>query len=136
MFWQAASHDSNQLPGAITNVPTDPAFYLTHVMRTYPASSSMPSMLSKVPDSVTMRVRVVPVGLDVLDDLVASGDLAPSVKANMPTFSLAGTTITWTPALASLKYLDQGLPVTCVTSGLTAGSSGANPAPAHTKCSP
>jgi hypothetical protein len=136
MFWQAASHDSNQLPGALTNVQTDPRYYLTHVMRTYPAPTSMPAVLATMPDSVTMRVRVVPVGLDVLDDLIQSGDLAPAVKAQMPTFDVAGATLTWTAATATIKYLDQGLPVLCVSSGLVAGASSANPAPAHTKCSP
>jgi hypothetical protein len=136
MFWQAASHDSNQLPGPVTSVPTDPSYYLTHVMRNYPQPTSTPSALTAMPDKVTMRVRLVPVGLDVLDDLIQSGDLDPSVKALMPTFDLAGGTLTWTAATATIKYPDQGEPVTCVSSGLTMGASTATPAPAHQRCSP
>ena len=136
MFWQAASHDSNQLPGAFTNVQSDPKYYLTHVMRAYPAATSMPSVLTTMPDRVTMRVRVVPVGLDVLDDLVQSGDLDGGVKAKMPTLSLAGTTLEWTAAAATIKYPEDGLPVLCVSSGLISGASNANPAPAHTLCQP
>ena len=73
MFWEAVSHDSNQLPGPMTNVPTDPTFYLTHVVRTFPRATSTPSKLTVMPDRVTMRVRLVPVGFDVLDNLVSSG---------------------------------------------------------------
>jgi hypothetical protein len=136
MFWQAASHDSNQLPGPVTNMQTDPRYYLTHVVRNYPQPTSTPSVLTTLPDKVTMRVRLVPVGLDVLDDLIQSGDLDPSVKARMPTYDLGGTTLTWTAATATIKYPDQGLPVSCVTSGLSTGASTAVPAPAHTNCSP
>jgi hypothetical protein len=137
MFWQAASHDSNQLPGPITSVQTDPQYYLTHVMRSYPgATATPPSILTTMPDHVTMSVNVTPIGLDVLDDLVTSGDLDPAVKAAMSTITLAGGTVDWTAAAATIKYLDQGLPVLCVSSGLSAGASNANPAPAHTKCSP
>ena len=136
MFWEAASHDSNQLLGPVTNVQTDPSYYLTHALRTYPASTSVPATLTTMPDSVTMRVRLVPVGLDVLDDLIDGGDLDPSVKAKMATFSLGATTLTWTAATATIKYPEDGLPVLCVASGLSNGGVGAHPAPEHTMCTP
>jgi hypothetical protein len=136
MFWQAASHDSNQLPGPVTIDQTSPLFYLPHVVRDYPRSTSTPPMLTTMPDTVTMRVRMVPVGFDVLDDLVASGDLDPGVAAKMPEYTLAGSSVTWTEATATIQYLDMGLPVTCVSTGLTLGANSANPAPEHTKCSP
>lgn len=136
MFWEAASYETNQLPGPTTNVTTDPAYYLTHVFRNYPRPTSTPSSLAAPPDRVTMRVRIVPVGFDVLDDLVASGDLAASVKAKMPVFTLAGATLEWTAAAATIKYPDQGLPVSCVAAGLTTGANTATPAPENTKCSP
>jgi len=115
-------------------VPTDPSFYLTHVVRDFPRSAS--SMLTTVPDRVTMRVRVVPIGFDVLDDLVQSGDLDPGVQAQIPEYTLAGSSVTWTEAMASIQYLDMGLPVSCVSTGLTLGANSASPAPEHTKCSP
>ena len=89
-----------------------------------------------MPDRVTMRVRVVPVGLDVIDDLVASNDLAESVRATMPTFTLAGADLEWTADTATIKYLEQGQPVLCVTKGLTTGANASTPAPEHTKCEP
>jgi hypothetical protein len=136
MFWEAAGHETNALPGAVTNVQTDPSYYLTHVVRTFPAPTSTPSMLATMPDQVTMRVRLQPVGLDVLDSLIQSKDLTADVKAQIPTYALAGTTLTWTAAKATIKYLDQGLPVLCVSSGLSAGVSNATPAKPHTKCQP
>jgi hypothetical protein len=136
MFWEAASNETSQLPGPITNVPTDPDYYLTHVFRNYPRPTSTPASLATPPDRVTMRVRIIPVGLDVLDSLVASGDLDPAVKAKMPVFSLAATTLEWTAAAATIKYPDQGIPVSCVSAGLTTGANTASPAPENTKCSP
>jgi hypothetical protein len=136
MFWQAASHDSNQLPGPTTFTMSDPAYYLTHVMRDFPRSTSTPPMLTTMPDTVTLRMRVVPVGVDVLADLVASGDLDPAVEAKVPEYTVAGSNVTWTEATATIKYLDMGLPVTCVSTGITIGAQSANPAPEHTQCSP
>jgi len=136
MFWEAASSESSQLPGATTNLTTDPAYYLTHVFRNYPRPTSTPAALAAPPDRVTMRVRIIPVGLDVLDDLVASGDLAASVKAKMPVFTLSGTVLEWTAAAATIKYPDQGIPVSCVAAGLTTGANTASPAPENTKCMP
>jgi hypothetical protein len=136
MFWEAASTETSQLPGPTTNVPTDPDYYLTHVFRTFPRPTSIPSSLPTPPDRITMRVRLIPVGLDVLDDLVASGDLDPAVKARMPVFTLAATNLEWTAAAATIKYPDQGIPVSCVAAGLTTGANTASPAPENTKCSP
>lgn len=47
-------------------------------------------------DRVTMRVRVTPFAPDVLDALVASGDLGADVRARVPVFTLASTTLEWT----------------------------------------
>lgn len=136
MFWEAAEVDSNLLPGAVTNDPLDPAFYEAHRVRTYPRPTSVPSSLDTPPDRVTMRVELVPVGLDVLDDLIASGDLDPSVKAAMGRFTLASTVLEWTAEKATIKYPDQGIEVSCVTAGLKTGPSFALPAPELTKCGP
>src|SRR6185437_1609677 len=103
-LWQASTFESNQLPAPVTANQLDPKYYLTHVMRSYPESAT-PPFLTTMPDHVTMRVRLVPVGLDVLDDLIQSGDLDASVKAQMPTYDLAGTKLDWTPASATIKYL-------------------------------
>jgi hypothetical protein len=54
------------------------------------------SVLGAVPDRVETRVRLRPIGLDVLDALVASGDLDAGVRAAMPTFTLGSTELVWT----------------------------------------
>lgn len=136
MFWEASSYESNQLPGPVTSNPTDPNYYLTHVIQTYPRPSSSPSSLSVYPDKVTMRVRLAPIGLDVLDDLIASNDLDPALKAKMPVFTLASTNLTWTAKDATIHYLEGGIPVACVSGGLATGANAGVPAPAHTQCSP
>ena len=136
MFWEGASVETSQLPGPTTNVPTDPDYYLTHVFRTFPRPTSTPSSLATPPDRITMRVRLVPVGIDVLDSLIASGDLDAALKAKMPVFTLAATSLEWTAAAATIKYPEQGIPVSCVAAGLTTGANTASPAPENTKCSP
>lgn len=90
MFWEAARTEPSQLPAAVTNDPLDPRYYHA-VTRSYP-------LPSPEPDEVTMRVRMRPVDFDLLDDLVASGDLAPEIRTRVPTYELASTVKRWTVA--------------------------------------
>jgi hypothetical protein len=46
---------------------------------------------------MTIRLRLRPVGLDVLQDLVDSGDLDPGVVERVPTFTLHGAAVEWRP---------------------------------------
>jgi nitrate/TMAO reductase-like tetraheme cytochrome c subunit len=46
---------------------------------------------------MTIRLRLRPIGMDVLADLVESGDLDPAVPARMPTFTLHGAAVEWRP---------------------------------------
>jgi hypothetical protein len=62
-----------------------------------------------------MRVRVEPMGLDVLDDLVSTKDLDPKVRAAMPRFDV-GPAVTWTAATATDGYVEGGQVFKCVTS--------------------
>ncbi len=135
MFWQAAGVEGNPLPAPVTFDQTNPDFYLTHVYRMYPRETATQPTLATVPDRVTMRVRIRPIGLDVIDDLVASKDLDPSVKARIPTFDLASTKLEWTKASATIHYPDGVAQVDCVSGGLASGKN-ANPAAERTKCSP
>lgn len=138
MFWQAASTEGNELPAPVTFTPTDPDFYKTHIVQSFPRA--LGSGLSGMPDQVTVRIRLQPIGLDVLQDLVSSGDLKDqSVLQNMPTWDVVPL-VTWTPQLAAaanLTYLDEdGQPVSCVSP--TNFNVGADKYPAvnHMKCSP
>jgi hypothetical protein len=90
MFWQAARFESELLPAAVTADRSDPAF-LHSVTKDYPLP--LPA-----PDRVTMRVRMRPMDFDLLDDLVATGDLDPAILDRIVTFDLASTVKEWTNA--------------------------------------
>jgi Cytochrome c554 and c-prime len=131
MFWQAEQTDGNELPGQATFDPTDPRFYQTHIVQTYPRAAQLP----KAPDRVTMRVHLQPMGTDVLDDLVASGDLDPAVRAKMATLDV-GALLEWTAAKATATYTDSTdhLQYACVTDTNFNVVSDRVPAVNHTRC--
>ena len=114
MFWEAASFEGNALPAKATFNQLDPRFYQTHVVRSFPRGSAG---LGKMPDRVTLQVKLRPMGLEVIDDLIATGDLDPAVRANIPTFTIGKTaTLEWTPETATETYLDDNnFPIRCVT---------------------
>jgi hypothetical protein len=142
MFWQAAlPSESYQLPGQVTFNNLDPAFYASHIYRTFPKAAALPA----VPDRVTMRVRLQPIGLDVIDDLVASGDLDSAVRASIPSFDMGpAALVEWTPSnTKSGSYSYGGVQFTCVTntnlnpaSCLPGTPDSCVPAPAHVHCNP
>ncbi len=91
MFWQAAAssaypsgYESGAVPGRVTLVPGENA-----TRKTYRLSDG-----AGLPARVTARLRMRPIGMDVLQDLVDSGDLDPSIPAQMPTFTF-GAQIEW-----------------------------------------
>ncbi len=86
MFWEATRSTSELLPGPDKlHVPGNLA---THRIREFRFAAR--------PDRVTMRVRIRPLGLDLIDDLIASGDLDPKYRDEVPTFTLAATELEWT----------------------------------------
>jgi hypothetical protein len=88
-MWLAASSELTALPFAVTNDPTDPAYFHAKI-KTYNVPPTA--------DRITMRVRMIPFGVEILQALVQSGDLDPNVVSKVPTFNLAGTTLEWTTA--------------------------------------
>jgi hypothetical protein len=91
MFWLAASIEGNPLPPQVAFDPSDGRFYQTHKMRTFPLSGTVRG----VPDRIALRVRLELIGLDVLDDLIASGDLDRQLRGAMPRFTM-GPAVEWT----------------------------------------
>jgi len=75
-FWQAASYESKLL---LPRPAPDHRF--TH-------RYAIP-LTKGLADRVTMRLRIQPIGLDMLKPLVASGDLEQSIVDAMPTFEVA-----------------------------------------------
>lgn len=86
MFWDARSYESVQLPPSVTNDPRDARFFHAVTRTFYNVFAA---------DRVTLRVRLRPMDFDVLDDLIASGDLEPTVRDRLSTFTLASTVIEW-----------------------------------------
>ncbi len=133
MFWQAESNESYLLPGQATFDQKDPRYYQTHVLQTFPRVGALPS----VPDRVTMRVRLQPVGADVLADLVKSGDLDSKTQDAMTTFDIGASPIVeWTPAKAKLGYTVGPVKYSCVTNTNLNFQAQTFPARARGKCKP
>jgi hypothetical protein len=86
MFWEIAESEDLTIPVQVTSDPADSRYYAAHVVRRFPLDPR--SVIAGVPDRVTVRVRLQPVGLEVLDDLIESGHLAAEIRERMPTFDL------------------------------------------------
>jgi hypothetical protein len=86
MFWEVAAVERGTIPAPLTISPSSPDFLANHVTRRYPLD--VQARITGVPDRVQVRVRMLPIGLDVLDDLIASGHLDPMFRDRMPTFDL------------------------------------------------
>lgn len=93
MFWEAEASTSELLPPSVTFDPTDPDF-IHWVQRTYTVVAGQPAR-------VEARVRMRPMGLEILQSLVDSGHLDPAYLAEFPTFELANTVMVWEGPLGS-----------------------------------
>lgn len=99
-MWDAVALDPGPLlPVQTTLDPADPAWVQTHRSKSY-------LMRGGTPDRVTMAVKLRSFPLELVDELVASGDLDPVYRERIPTFTLAPTVLEWTPAVPAG---DQGL---------------------------
>lgn len=89
-FWDAADIERGPLlPVQTTLDPTDPAWIQTHQAKSYLVTGG-------VPDRITMAVKLRSFPLELVDELVASGDLDPSYRDAIPTFTLGPTALEWT----------------------------------------
>jgi hypothetical protein len=136
MFWEAASVASNLIPGPVKPTVLDrTSFTRSHVKYLYPTTTALPSQ----PDRVTLRLFMKPMGDDILDDLVASGDLDPGVAAAVPVFSLDSVNLEWTADKGRTPVDSQTrLPLptlSCVTTSPQYVSL-PNVAKSHAKCLP
>jgi hypothetical protein len=91
MFWEAASYESAQLPASAELSPMGD-------LSTWRARRF--NVGGAEVDRVTTVVHIRPMGLDVLDELVESGDLDPAIRDAMPLFDVAPTVLEWTPDVA------------------------------------
>ncbi|MFI5306631.1 MAG: multiheme c-type cytochrome [Polyangiales bacterium] len=112
MFWQAGmstahpdGYESNVLPVATTTYIDGKHV----VLKQYQASGS-----AGLPAHVTARLRMRPIGMDVLQDLVDSGDLDPAIVAQMPTLTFSAQ-IDWTPESGVRKTISATPTADCST---------------------
>lgn len=96
-FWEIVDVTREFLPAPTSLDPFDPAYVNVHVPRRYRIPS--PAPLERIATQVRMRA----IGLEILDELVEDGLLDPAVRDAMPTFTLAGATLEWTPDAAELR---------------------------------
>jgi hypothetical protein len=135
MFWQPTTAVGDNIPGsAVQNIADPSSFTRTHVKKQYPDPDASPgATLPSMPDHVTVKVHLQAIGDDVLSDLVASGDLDPSVPAAVARYDLGGgAPLDWTPATATPNVDPNSGTLLCVTSGVW--RSNTTPAQSHAHC--
>jgi hypothetical protein len=96
MFWDAAKSAAYPLGYESVSLPVASTTYVEgkHVIVKQLRASGADGGL---PARITARLRIRPIGIDVLDDLVQSGDLDPAIVAEMPTLTF-GAQIAWQKA--------------------------------------
>lgn len=135
-LWQAFSWESNTLPAAMTLDPLDPRFYQTHFARTYPGPGRR---MAAAPDRVRARIRLQPIGYDVLDELVATGDLSREIRDRMVVHDLnRETTLEWSATAPTVTWIDRETSEvwSCVTTSNMNLRADRTPAPVRTRCGP
>jgi hypothetical protein len=99
MFWDVATVERATLLAPITISPLDPEYHREIDSRTY--------QFPGLPSRVIMTIKMQPIGRDVLEDLVASRHLDPSIVDAMPTFDLRPNRLTEPAAQWTLEWTDQ-----------------------------
>jgi hypothetical protein len=93
MFWEAAPSADYPDGYASLTLPAPASLLDPHALE---ARYQIPNYRRVA--RITLRLRMRAVGLDVLEDLVHSGDLEESVIAALPTFTLHGASVEYRPA--------------------------------------
>jgi len=100
------------------------------------AATYLRRRLAALPDHVTVKLHLQAIGDDVLDSLVARGDLDPSVPSQIARYTLGGgAALDWTPTAANVFQANDatsGAMMTCVTNGTY--ESNTTPASSHARC--
>jgi hypothetical protein len=108
MFWNIVDVETALLPAPTALDPNDPEYTNVHIPRRY-------RIIGETPDRITVKVKIRPIGLEVLDELVQTGDLDPVYIAAQPTFEMRAAAVTWTPDRATERPSPlSGRPALCV----------------------
>lgn len=93
-FWEVATVDSKLLAPQTILDPNAPGYDHSTTVR-----YSVGPIVQQI-DRVEARLRIRALPFHVLDDLIASGDLDPSIRGQLKTLDSRGATSTWTKATA------------------------------------
>lgn len=96
-FWEITDVTREFLPAPTSLNPFAPEYVNVHIPRRYRVPSPAPL------ESISARVHMRPIGLDLIDELVDGGWLDPAIRDAIPTFTLGGGALTWTPETAELR---------------------------------
>tara|TARA_B100000683_G_scaffold277328_1_gene335205 strand:- start:3229 stop:4605 length:1377 start_codon:yes stop_codon:yes gene_type:complete len=88
MLWEITDSESNVLE-APESTDTSAVIEDQHKIKTF-------DLAGLNVDRIDIQVKLRPMALHVVDSLVASGDLDPSIRDAIPTFNLKGAEVTWT----------------------------------------
>jgi len=92
MFWKAAPSDQYPLGHRSGTLPPAVQPFQAHVLEARYVIVDHGEV-----ERLTARLRMRPIGFEVLQDLIDSGDLDPEVLKRAPTFDLLGAVGDWTP---------------------------------------
>lgn len=93
MFWNIVRLEGELLPPSVTLDMTDPR-YDHSITRSYPLGAN------PRPDEVDVVVRIRAVMREVIEELIASGDLDEQFRNSIETMDLEGSRLHWTPEAA------------------------------------
>lgn len=85
LFWKTARIESTQVPVNRSSREPESSRSRTHVY----------TFDGPLPERVSMRVKIRPIDVDLISELVSSGDIDPAIAARIPTLTLARTEVTW-----------------------------------------
>jgi hypothetical protein len=93
-FWEVARTEPHLIRPPITLNQNDAAFDHSTTF-----TFNVPNATASI-DHITARIRIRPLSLRMLDDLVQSGDLDPAVASRLETLDVKETQRTWNAATA------------------------------------
>lgn len=140
-MWAATNVDSNLLPAQLTFDKSSPLFYRSHASRSFPKDprASLPSY----PERATLDVHLQPFPLSLFDELFTHPEQLGLNEAEVAALRekiaplSVGEQLVWTPEAAADRahgghsYIDQGVPMSCVTSTGLDAAADKIPAPEH-----
>jgi hypothetical protein len=100
MFWDAARSDEHPDGYRSRLLPAMTEAMTAHSIEVQYQVGSIAEIAR-----VTARLRIRPIGMDVLQDLVSSGDLDPALLSEGTTFTIHGAAVEWTPERRELRSL-------------------------------